>query len=419
MNKFMRKLVIFGAIVIVILFVALYFIIQKMLNEIEYKINSGMESARLQIERTRNNDYGIKKLEYAPFKCSGIIDYKCKTNSISLYMNDQIDNNKIYESIKLTNLTIYGEDIKSSDHLSFKIETDINYPEVDKFFGDSKQDVLIAFFNKSINSILPNKLSCNQDYLYTQNENIKQNNILANTKCNFESKIFITDFETKNVLETEIDKPHILNILYDIAMIISGNSTNNQLNSQNISHKLDFAKISLTKKQTFDDFLTNQNEISKEQKIILKSNLEGYIKLMQIVGTPILKSYLGQNGAIIMQGVLDLIKDKNKQFGLEINLKDILNFKPLNFYVDMNVIDWLNYINKNYNMKIFIDQEEKQTNQSTTKLPPETDELYETIHQEDIDMPTTDDKIHKTLQQNSGGDNLDNELLEPPSLLES
>lgn len=49
MNRLARKIVLFGAVIIAILLIVLYFASRKMLQEVESRLNQGMEFARIQV----------------------------------------------------------------------------------------------------------------------------------------------------------------------------------------------------------------------------------------------------------------------------------------------------------------------------------------------------------------------------------
>lgn len=352
MNKLARNIVIVGVIVIAILLVVLYFASRKMLQEIEFRLNGGMEFAKVQVEQAQSSKYGIQKFEYEPFECSGFMDYKCKSKKITLYMDDfTTKQHDVRENIQFHDFTLSSEDIKSKNHLSFKIKTDIEYPEMNKFFGDSTKDPLIAFFNRSTDAILPNKLECAQDYTYNTDEGASHS-ITANTQCSLITQMFDINLETINLFAPSIERAHILGILYEIAMAMNGDSNKEELQAQNIPHELDSLKLTIKPKQSFQDFLTNSDKLTQEQKNNLKTQFEANLSLMKLIGTPFLTTYLGQSGAEIIQGINDVTQDNIKELDIQFTLKNPPNFQPLKVLKKMSVLEWLNYLNKNYTIVV-------------------------------------------------------------------
>lgn len=352
MNRLARNIVIVGIIIIAILLVVLYFASRKMVQEIEFRLNEGMEFARMEVEQAKSSKYGIQKFEYTPFECSGFIDYKCKSKQITLYMEDlATKQHNVHENIQLHNFTLSSEDIKSKNHISFKVKTDIQYPAMNEFFGDSAKDSLIAFFNSSTDAILPDKLECTQDYLYNTDENVPHT-ITANTKCNFMSQMFDMHLEFVNLFAPKIERPHILGILYEIAMAVNGDSNKEELQAQNIPHELDSLKLTLKPQQSFQDFLAKNDKLTQEEKDALKTQFEANLSLMKLIGTPFLTQYLGKSSQTLIQGLSDVTQNKIKELDIQLKLKNTPNFQPLKVFKNMNILEWLNYLNKNYTIDI-------------------------------------------------------------------
>lgn len=352
MNKLARNIVIIGVIVIAILLVVLYFASRKMLQEIELRLNEGMEFARIQVEQSESSQYGIQKFEYTPFECSGFMDYKCKSKQITLYMDDfATKNHDVHENIQFHDFTLSSEDIKSKNHLSFRIKTDIEYPAMNRFFGDSTKDPLISFFNRSTDAILPNKLECAQDYLYKTDEGTSHT-ITANTQCNFASQMFDIRLEVVNLFAPNIERAHILGILYEIAMAMNGDSKKEELQAQNIPHEFDSLKLTVQPRQSFQDFLENNDKLTQEQKNTLKTQFEANLSLMKLFGTPFLTSYLGSSSPKLIQGLNDVAQNKIKELDIQCTLKNAPNFQPLKVFKKMSALEWLSYLNKNYTIEI-------------------------------------------------------------------
>lgn len=352
MNRLARNIVIIGIIVIAILLVVLYFASRKMLQEVEFRLNESMEFARVQVEQAQSSKYGIQRFEYTPFECSGFMDYKCKSKQITLYMDDfTTQHHDVHENIQFHDFTISSEDIKSKNHLSFKIKTDIEYPTMNKFFGDSTKDALIAFFNRSTDAILPNKLECAQDYLYKTDEGVSHT-ITANTQCNFISQMFDMRLEVVNLFAPNIERAHILGILYEIAMAMNGDSNKEELQAQNIPHELDSLKLTIQPQQSFQDFITSSDKLTQEQKNTLKTQFEANLSLMKLFGTPFLTSYLGSISPTLIQGLSDVTQNKIKELDIQCTLKNAPNFQPLKVFKNMSISEWLIYLNKNYTIDI-------------------------------------------------------------------
>ncbi|MDY5823061.1 MAG: hypothetical protein SPJ83_09815 [Helicobacter sp.] len=352
MNRLARKIVLFGAVIIAILLIVLYFASRKMLQEVESRLNQGMEFARIQVKEAQSSQYGIQSFDYTPFKCSGLMDYKCKSEKITIYMDDfTTSHHDIHESIRLHNFTLSSEDIKSKNHLSFKVKTDIEYPTMNKFFGDSTKEPLIAFFNHSADSLLPNKLECEQDYLYKTGEGTSHT-ITANTQCNLISQMFSTNIESVNVFTPNAERTHIIGILYDIAMAMNGDSNKEELQAQNIPHELLSLKFNIQPKQSFKDFLAANDKLTSEQKKTLETQFEANLSLMKLIGTPFLASYIGTNSQTLIQGVSDIMQNKSKELDIQLTLKNPPNFQPLKVFKSMSVTDWLSYFNKNYDIVV-------------------------------------------------------------------
>ena len=334
MNRLARKIVLFGAVIIAILLIVLYFASRKMLQEVESRLNQGMEFARIQVKEAQSSQYGIQSFDYTPFKCSGLMDYKCKSEKITIYMDDfTTSHHDIHESIRLHNFTLSSEDIKSKNHLSFRVKTDIEYPTMNKFFGDSTKEPLIAFFNHSADSLLPNQLECEQDYLYI-------------------SQMFSTNIESVNVFTPNAERTHIIGILYDIAMAMNGDSNKEELQAQNIPHELLSLKFNIQPKQSFKDFLAANDKLTSEQKKTLETQFEANLSLMKLIGTPFLASYIGTNSQTLIQGVSDIMQNKSKELDIQLTLKNPPNFQPLKVFKSMSVTDWLSYFNKNYDIVV-------------------------------------------------------------------
>lgn len=352
MNKLARNIVIFGAVIIAILLIVLYFASRKMLQEVESRLNQGMEFARVHVEEAQSNQYGIQRFEYKPFECSGLMDYKCKSEEITLYMDDFAEpNHNVHEAIQFYNFTLTGEDIKSRNHLSFKVKTDIKYPTMNRLFGDSTKDSLTAFFNHSVDSLLPNKLECEQEYLYTTDEDTPQT-VTADTKCTLISQIFNTRLESVNAFTPNVERAHIIGILYDIAMAMNGDSNKEELQAQNIPHELLSLKFNIQPKQSFNDFIASNDKLTAEQKDALLTQSEVNLSLMRLIGTPFLTPYIGESSQVFMQGLSDVMQNKIKEFDVQLILKNPPNFQPLIMFKNMNVMDWLDYFNKNYKIMI-------------------------------------------------------------------
>lgn len=352
MNRLARNIVIIGLIIIAILLVVLYFASRKMLQEVEFRINESMEFARVQVEEAQSSKYGIQRFEYTPFECSGFMDYKCKSKQITLYTDDfTTKHHDVHENIQFHDFTISSEDIKSKNHLSFKIKTDIEYPTMNKFFGDSINDPLVAFFNRSTDAILPNKLECAQDYLYKTDEGVSHT-ITANTQCNFISQMFDMRLEVVNLFAPDIERSHILGILYEIAMAMNGDSNKEELQAQNIPHELDSLKLTIQPQQSFQDFITNSDKLTKEQKNTLTTQFEANLSLMKLFGTPFLTSYLGSISQTLIQGLSDVTQNKIKELDIQCTLKNAPNFQPLKVFKNMSISEWLIYLNKNYTIDI-------------------------------------------------------------------
>ncbi len=352
MNRLVRRIVFIGAVIIVILLVVLYFASRKMLQEVELRLNQGMELARIQVEQAQSSQYGIQRFEYLPFQCSGLMDYKCKSEKITLYMDDFTTNqHDVHETIQFRNFTLSSEDIKSKNRLSFKVKTDIEYPTGNRFFGDSAKEPLIAFFNYSTDAFLPNQLECEQDYLYKVDEDVSHT-ITANTQCNFISQMFDTHLEVVNLFAPNIERAHIIGILYEIAMAMNGDSDKEELQAQNIPHELDSLKLTIQPKQSFQDFLAHNEKLTMEQKNTLKTQFEANLSLMKLVGKPFLASYVGSTSSILMQGISDLMQNGIKEFDMQLTLKNPPNFQPLKTLKNMNIREWLTYLNTNYTITI-------------------------------------------------------------------
>ncbi len=352
MNRVMRVIVILGVVVILVLFAILYLGSNKVLREVEKSINNMLEHAKLQIEDPQQDMYGIKKLDYKPFRCSGLLSYKCKSDSISIYMgNPTLENTQANEIIRFVNFTISGDDIKSNDHLSFNIQTDIEYPLVN-ILDNSKKDAQIALI-KAFNAVLPKKLLCYQDYSH-KNNNETLDSILQNTRCDIESEILSTNVEVQNVFSMETDKPHIFAILRDIAMNI--NSNNDSRND--ILYEFNFAKLSLKNKETFDEFLSAQSDITEQQGLSLKTILNVSLDTAPLLINAFVTPYLRQNATKVTSAIASLVRNDSKQLDIEINSNDGYSPTSLKTIMNMDISELIDYINENCNFKIMLDGKE-------------------------------------------------------------
>lgn len=368
MNKLARVLVIFGAILIIILLIALFFGSRKIAQEIEKRLNQSMQNAKTQLEQSpHDNNYAIQNFDYTPFKCNGLMDYTCQSDSITMYAKDPTTrDNQTYNNIHLKNIVLSIRDIRNKNYLSFDIETAIDYPHIDKFFGDSKTGILVSFFNQNAEAILPNRVHCKQDFTYKDSLDLESNTLNVETVCDFESQVLTTQIKATNIFIPKIDKSHILGILYEIAMAMNEDINKKDLQAQNIPHELESLYVSLQSKQTFKDFLTQNKRLSDEQKQTLQTQLDANIVLMKSVGIRFLKSYIGQSGANIGQGISDFIQGNVKKLDIGLHLKT-KNFQPFKNLYAMNIIEWLTYINKNYTIQSYSDNNETTHTHSTTK----------------------------------------------------
>lgn len=352
MNRLARNIVICGAAIIVILICVLYFASRKMLQEIESRINQGMEIARVQVEKAASSQYGIQSFDYTPFKCSGLIDYKCKSDKITLYMDDFTTKHKnVHETIQFYNFTLIGENIKSKNHLSFKVSTDIEYPTMSKINTDFKKDKLATFYKVTLEALLPNNLECEQNYIYKTDEDTPHT-VTAKTKCNLISKMFDMQLESSNIFTPSIDRPHIIGILYEIAMAMNGDSDKEKLQAQNIPHELLSLRFNFKTKQSFHDFIDNYNELTDEQKSALKIQFDTNMNLMNIVGPSFISKYLGPSGKDIIDGLNRIASFEAKELDINLDLKNPPNFKPIKMFKNMNIFEWLLYFGNNYTISV-------------------------------------------------------------------
>lgn len=421
MNRFARIISLVGAIVIVVLLIAVFFGSRKIAQEIETRINEGLKNAKAQLQQSEHTIYGIHNFDYEPFSCSGFMDYTCKSNSISLYTNDPTTrDNKLYESIRLKNIAFHINDVRSKNHLAIEVETDLQYPNINSFFGDSKTNLYVNFFNQIANALLPNKLQCKQDYNYMESSELEKNMIESIASCNFQSEIMSALLQSQNIFAPNIDKSHILGVLYEIAMATNGNSDMQDLQLQNIPHILKSLKISLQSKSDFKTFLNNNDKLSKQDKATLQIQFDANMSLLQQpINFRFIRSLIGKSGVDITQGLINLGTGKTKTLDINFEAKDTKNFQPLRTFEDKNLTEWFEFFNKNYNATITLDKLTQSNKQDSQDTIIETDEKYNiqtTKEQGDDTQAIPQDSKNTKSKTNH---NKTNELLNPPSLLES
>ncbi|RDU67685.1 hypothetical protein CQA53_01415 [Helicobacter didelphidarum] len=434
MNKLARILVVFGAFIIIALVTALYFGSQKITQNIEERLNSGLHDVQLQIQQS-NDTYPVAKIEYAPFHCSGLMDYTCVSDFISLYVKDPTTrNNQVYENIRFDKITLDLKDIKSKKHISFDVDTQLNYPNIQKFFGDSKTNSSIAFFNHNAEALLPNNLHCKQTYS-TQDSDLFENQesslIELKTECNLESQIFTTQIATNNILMPNVQRAHILGIFYEIMManIYESSEVKEDLKLVNIPHQLESIHLTMQSKQTFKDFLAQNQSLSNQQREILQSQFDGNLGTLKMIIPALFGSFLNDYSIKSILAFINLAQSKIKKIDLQFTIKDNKNFNPLEDFNAMNLIEWLTYLNNNYDVKMIIDGNlQTKTNQvvPTNRSGLETNERYEVAPESNIQSIENDsekqaDDLHPQNSKNNDSQKLfkDNELLDPPALMET
>lgn len=352
MNKFARNIVIFGAVIIVMLVCVLYFASRKMLQEIESRLNQGMEIARVQVEKAESSQYGIQSFEYMPFKCSGLMDYKCKTDKITIYMDDFTTTHKdIRETIQLYDFTLIGENIKSKNHLSFKVKTDIEYPTMSKVDLDPKKDQLATLYKLTSGALLPNKIECEQNYVYKSDDDTVHT-ITANTTCSLMSKMFDTQLQSTNVFAPNIERTHIIGILYEIAMAMNGDSSKEKNQAQNIPHELLLLRLNFKPKQSFDDFINSNKKLTNEQKSAIKIQFDTNVNFINMIVPRFASKYLGLSGREIVDGLNKLILFETRELDIKFELKNPPNFQPIKNFKNMSIFEWLGYLGNNYTINV-------------------------------------------------------------------
>ncbi|MWV61939.1 hypothetical protein DCO58_06900 [Helicobacter saguini] len=453
MNKLTKSIITIGAVAILALVIALYFISQKVTKNIEERINTGLHDAQ-NLLRENPDKYNISDFTFEPFECHGLMDYTCKSSKMSIFVTDPTTrDNTPYENVQLSDIILDLKDIKSKKRLSLSVKTNVGYPNIDKFFGvesgDSNNDLLISFLNKNAQALLPSTLECSQDYnLKDVSEDSKSSIITLNTICDFNSALLNTNLTTTNVFNPPINKSHILGIFYEIAMANNDDSIESSLRDSkdskvtesvtsttqkrqdlqllNIPHELEFINLTLKNKQTFKEFLANNKSLDDKQKAELQANFNGAItsaKMFSTFGSKIFGSYLGGAGEKIISSLIDLAQNNIKEFNVQFSLKGE-DFKPLEAFYTRNIIEWLSYLNEKYDVKLAIDS--KNVEISNTKKAIESNETYE-VTPDIIDNPSLESSIidsdskDTNLQDSKTDSNKEkeNDLMQPPGITES
>lgn len=412
MSKLAKSVVIVGGLVIVILVVGLYFASQKVTKNVETQLNSSLQEIKTQLELSKGK-YNIQGLEYQPFTCSGLMDYTCKSKQISVFVIDPTTrDNLAYENVRLNDIIIDLKDIKSKKHLSLNIKTDVSYPNIEKFFGDSASGELVAFLNHNAQALLPNALECAQEYLLKDlPQNLDSNSSLVSlkTQCEFSSALLNTHLDTTNLFNPKVNKSHILGVFYEIAMANNEEAKNSDLSFLNIPHELESLKLRLESKQTFEEFLAKNKDLSEEKKAELRANFHGGLSFLSIgmsLGSKIFGSYLGSNGEKIALSLVNLASNKIKKLELDFALKKD-DFKPLESFYTRNALQWLDYLNSGYSIVLLVDDKKQEMSENLKAI--ETNETY-------VPQDSTDDTPQDSTPANSP---VPNDLMQPPGVIES
>ena len=396
MNKLARNLVIFGGVLIVLLVVALYFASEKITQNIEEKINQSLSDAQSQIRNNRGK-YSIHDFEFKPFSCSGLLDYTCKSDGISLFVSDPTTRDNVaYENIRLEHIALDLQDIKSKKNLSMNVKTNISYPNIERFFGDSKNDSLTSFLNKSAKALLPNVLECNHHLNLLESSvdssldsnvsgdsnldsNLDSNNsgdsnasnasgdsnisnaesshLVLDSKCNLSSPMLNTNVTSSNSFTPNINKTHILALLYEIALANgdSGGDSNADSNDDliltNIPHRLESLSVNLESKKSFKDILEADTTLDPKQKAELKSGFDFNILSLYTLSN-MFNPYLGENGARSVNGLLNLISGKSKNFNIDIKAKENAKYRILDELYTSDLISLMSFVNENYDVVV-------------------------------------------------------------------
>lgn len=436
MNKLTKSIIIIGAVAILALVIALYFISQKVTKNIQERVNAGLNDARHLLAENPGK-YNIADFTFEPFTCHGLMDYTCVSKKVSIFVTDPTTrDNAAYENVRLSDVMLDLKDIKSKKRLSLSVKTNVSYPNIDKFFGvtsgDSSSDMLISFLNKNAQAILPNALVCTQDYtLNEENEDSKSSIITLNTLCDFSSQLLNTNLNTTNVFNPPLHKSHILGIFYEIAMANSDDSKDSKVSESgssssekrqdlqflNIPHELRFINLTLKNKQSFKDFIANNKNLSDAQRDELLASFHGglsFLKIGMSFGGKIFGSYLGDAGEKIAHGLIGLIENSIKEFNVQFSLRGE-DFKPLEAFYTRNIIEWLDYLNAKYDVKLTLDG--KNVEISNTKRAVESSETYE-VTPDMIDGSGDSSVDSKDSKGDSKGAK-ENDLMQPPGITES
>ncbi|RDU73647.1 hypothetical protein CQA66_00170 [Helicobacter aurati] len=348
MNKLARIIIIVGAVIIVSLLIMIPILSKMVTKSIQEHLNNGMEQIRSHISESDDN-FGIQQIEYSPFECSGISDYECRSQFITLYTNDETAHDSEHHGyVKFSDISLKSRDVSDKNTFSFNVSTSISYPSIDTFFGDSNSNSVIAFLNHSADALLPNTLRCQQNYSHHTLDTQDSKIVTANNACQLESEIFNTKIEIKNLFSPNIDKPHILGVIYAIVMAINGDTSNPQLQPQNIPHELDSIAITLESKKTFKDFLKSNTKFTDQQKEVLQQQFDGNITFVYLSAPIFLSKFFGNQGKEIAKAFGDIMQGKKKKLSLSFILKDAPKFQPLQTFQNMDTLQWLRYLGENY-----------------------------------------------------------------------
>ncbi|STQ87055.1 hypothetical protein LS73_005470 [Helicobacter muridarum] len=353
MNRLARIILIVGAVIILLLLIIIPFLSQKVVKSIQEHLNNGMEYIQTHISNS-HNDFGIKKIEYSPFECSGISDYECNSKSIALYGDDALEKGKDIEYVRFSNISLRSKDVSDKNRFSLNVSTSIEYLSIDRLLKDSENNSILNFFIHNANVLLPNKLTCEQNYLHHNISTQDSKIITANNICFLESSLFNSKIHINSLFYPDVEKSHILGVLYEIFMAINGDVNNPKLQHYNIPHVIDSISITLESKKTFAEYINSDESLTSEQKQNLQRNFDSNINLIYLSAPMLLSSYFGNQSRDIVRAIGDVAKGKKKQLLISFASKnnDSSSFKPLKFFRDMNIYEWLKYLGENYNLVV-------------------------------------------------------------------
>ena len=350
MNKLARTILIVGGLIILLLLIVLPSVSKLLTRSVQVHLNEGLQQIKENI--ARNNPFGVAAFDYIPFDCYGIASYECKSEAISI----RALNNKgwVEEIVLLENLSLGSKNASDKNIIRFNASTSLSYPsEMNPFLSSNIDRDTLDLLNQVSMVLLPSELDCNQSY---SRDGQDPRIISMQSHCKFDARLANLTIDLGSTLRPNVDKTHILGILYDIVMAASGNDDRPELSLQKIPHKLDSLILTLESKTTFGALIKNKKgleiDLDSEQEEALERRFHFSLKLLQAAGDIFFSKYFGKKGKELSRGIVGVAKGSIKSITVEFKPKNPRKFYYLEDFYNEAVVDWLAYLASNYDLLI-------------------------------------------------------------------